>query len=157
MKRRLFLAFAAATPALHAAPAMSLGKVPTRKAGKVEIVFKSPGPQPNGLQATKEGLWIMDQGAGNKVYLVSYEDGKVLRSFETETDKSSGITFDGEALWIGSTYSREIVRTDAMTGKAIEKHFTPGAGVIYQMIGVPPARSSPLAKMPERPAAKQCQ
>ena len=38
----------------------------------------------------------MDQGAGNKAYLVSYEDGKVLRSFETETDKSSGITFDGK-------------------------------------------------------------
>src|SRR5436309_5316525 len=152
MKRRNFLAFAAA-PALSAAPAMDLGKIPIRKVGKVETAFKSPGPQPNGLQATKDGLWIMDQGPGNKAYLVSYDDGKVLRSFETETDKSSGITFDGEALWIGSTYSREIVRTDAMTGKAIEKHFTPGAGVIYQMLGDPAARSSPLAKMRERPAA----
>src|SRR6266581_7203267 len=151
MKRRNFLAFAAA-PALSAAPAMNLGKIPVRKVGKVETVFKSPGPQPNGLQATKDGLWIMDQGAGNKAYLVSYEDGKVLRSFETETDKSSGITFDGEALWIGSTYSREIVRTDAMTGKAIEKHFTPGAGVIYQMLGDPPGRSSPILKTNPRPA-----
>jgi len=153
MKRRNFLAFAAAAPALSGATAMNLGKIPTRKVGKVETVFKSPGPQPNGLQATKDGLWIIDQGPGNKAYLVSYEDGKVLRSFETETDKSSGITFDGEALWIGSTYSREIVRADAMTGKAIEKHFTPGAGVIYQMLGDAPARSSPLAKMRERPAA----
>ena len=52
MQRRRFLAFAAAAPALQGAPAttlgkMSLGKIPTRKAGKVEIVFKSPGPQPN--------------------------------------------------------------------------------------------------------------
>ena len=146
MKRRQFLTLAAAAPALSAAPAMKLDRIPTRKVGKVEIVFKSPGPQPNGLQATKDGLWIIDQGAGNKAYLVSYEDGKVIRSFETETDKSSGITYDGEALWIGSTYSREIVRTDAMTGKAMERHFTPGAGVIYKMIGDPPARSSPLAK-----------
>ena len=84
MKRRNFLAFAAASPALSAAPAMNLGKIPTRKVGKVETVFKSPGPQPNGLQATKEGLWIMDQGAENKAYLVSYEDGKVLRSFAHE-------------------------------------------------------------------------
>ena len=59
MKRRQFLAFAAATPALRAAPAMSLGKIPIRRVGKVEIVFKSPGPQPNGLQATKDGLWII--------------------------------------------------------------------------------------------------
>jgi hypothetical protein len=70
----------------------------------------------------------------------------VLRSFETETDKSSGITFDGEALWIGSTYSREIVRCSAVTGKAMERHFTPGAGVIYKMSGDPPGRVSPLAK-----------
>src|SRR5216684_3010019 len=143
MKRRNFLAFAAA-PALRAAPAMDLGRIPIRKVGKVETVFKSPGPQPNGLQATKDGLWIIDQGAGNKAYLASYDDGKVLRSFETETDKSSGITFDGEALWIGSTYSREIVRCDANTGKAIERHFTPGAGVIYRMLGDPEARSSPV-------------
>src|SRR5580692_756304 len=151
MKRRDFLALAAAAPAVSAAPTMNLDRIPTRKVGKVEIVFKSPGPQPNGLQATKDGLWIIDQGVGNKAYLVSYEDGKVLRGFETETDKSSGITFDGEALWIGSTYSREIVRTDAMTGKAIERHFTPGAGVIYKMTSDPPARSSPLAKSHPRP------
>jgi len=65
-------------------------------------------------------------GAGKKAYLVTYE-GKVLRSFETEKDKSSGITFDGEALWIRSTYSRKIVRCIATTGKALERHFTPGA------------------------------
>ena len=94
MKRRDFLTVAAATPTLGAAPALSLGRIPTRKVGKVEIAFKSPGPQPNGLQATKDGLWIIDQGVGSKAYLVSYEDGKVLRSFETETDRSSGITFE---------------------------------------------------------------
>src|SRR6266404_6736339 len=154
MKRRDFFALAAAAAPMAAAmPSIDIGKIRTRKVGKVETVFKSPGPQPNGLQATKDGLWIIDQGAGSKAYLVSYDDGKVLRSFETETDKSSGITFDGEALWIGSTYSREIVRTDAMTGKTIERHFTPGAGVIYKMVGDPPARSSPLAKERQRPAS----
>lgn len=153
MKRRNFLALAAAAPALRAAPKLDLGALPARKAGKVEIVFKSPGPQPNGLQATSEGLWIMDQGEGNKAYLVSYRDGKQLRSFETETDKSSGITFDGSSLWIGSTYSREIVRVDAQTGKTIERHFTPGAGVIYQMAGDPPGRSSPIAAKYPRPKA----
>lgn len=89
---------------------------------------------------------MIDQSEGNRAFLVSYETGAVLRSFETETDKSSGITSDGRSLWIGSTYSREIVRVDAKTGKTLERHFTPGAGVIYRMAGDPPARSSPLAK-----------
>jgi outer membrane protein assembly factor BamB len=145
MQRRTFLALSAAAPlAMRAA---NLKKLPERKIGKVEIVFKSPGPQPNGLQATGDGLWIIDQGAGNKAYLVDY-NGKVLRGFETETDRSSGITFDGETLWIGSTYNRQIVRLDPHSGKALERHFTPGAGVIYEMVGDPPARRSPLAPAP---------
>src|SRR5215471_6016953 len=153
MNRRSFLAFAAAAPMATAASRVDLGRIRGRKVGKVETVFDSPGHQPNGLQATDEGLWIMDQGAGSKVHLVSYQDGKVLRSFETETDKSSGITFDGTSLWIGATYSREIVRVDAQTGKTIERHFTPGAGVIYKMAGDPAARVSPLAKSKPKPAA----
>jgi hypothetical protein len=157
MKRRTFLGLAAAAPAVSAASVPDLGRIPTRKVGKIEIVFKSPAlegapyGQPNGLQATPEGLWIIDQGAGNKAYLVSYRDGKVLRSFDTETDRSSGITFDNGTLWIGSTYSRETVRVDAETGKTMERHFTPGAGVIYQMLGDPKARSSPMASQYPRP------
>lgn len=156
MKRRHFLSLAAAAPAAAApapAPAKVLDALPTRKVGKVEIVFDSPGHQPNGLQATKDGLWIIDQGEGNRAHLVTYDKGKVIKGFETETEKSSGITFDGDALWIGSTYSREIVKVSAATGKAIERHFTPGAGVIYQMAGDPPGRSSPLAKSRPKPAA----
>lgn len=148
MKRReLFALAAAATASAVAAPRIDPARIKIRKVGKVETVFNSPGPQPNGLQATRDGLWIMDQGAGNKAYLVDYEKGKVLRGFDTETEKSSGITFDGQALWIGSTYSREIVRVSATTGKAIERHFTPGAGVIYKMRDDPAGRSSPLAKL----------
>ena len=146
MKRREFFVLAAAAPVASAAPVIDPGKIPTRKVGKVETVFKSPGSKPNGLQATKDGLWIMDQGEGNRVHLVTYEDGKVLRGFETEADRASGITFDGEAIWLASTYGREIIRADAMTGKTIRKYFTPGAGVIYRMTGDPAGRGSPLAK-----------
>src|SRR5260370_41325267 len=128
MNRRELLTLTAT--AATAATAMAASRfdpvrIRTRKAGNVETVFNSPGPAPNGLQATREGLWIIDQGAGNKAYLVTYEGGKVLRSFETETEKASGITFDGDALWIGSTYSREIVRCSAVTGKANGRYFTP--------------------------------
>ncbi len=152
MKRReLFALAAAAAASAVAAPRIDPARIRIRKVGKVETVFDSPGPQPNGLQATKDGLWIMDQGAGNKAYLVDYDKGKVRRGFETETEKSSGITFDGEALWVGSTYSREIVRVSATTGKALERHFTPGAGVIYKMQGDPAGRSSPLLKSRPKP------
>jgi hypothetical protein len=118
MRRREFVGLAAAAPAFAAVPAAgatpSIGAVKTRPVGKVEIAFKSPGPKPNGLQATQDGLWIIDQGDLNKAYLVKYSDGEVLRSFETETDRSSGITFENGTLWIGSTYSREIVHCDAI-------------------------------------------
>lgn len=147
MNRRSFLAMAAA-PALTSLPA--------RRVGKVEVVYNSPGadPKPNGLQATAEGLWIMDQGPGGHVYLVRYEDGKVLRQFETEADRASGITFDGEALWLDSTYNRLSIRADAKIGKTLAKYVTPGAGPIYRVAGDPPARSSPLAKRANPPAPK---
>ena len=152
-RRELLTGVAIAAAGTLTASRIDPAHIRTRKTGKVEIVFDSPGSAPNGLQATGEGLWIIDQGAGNKAFLVSYESGKVIRSFETETDKSSGITFDGDSLWIGSTYSREIVRCSAAAGKTIERHFTPGAGVIYKMSGDPPSRSSPLAKSRPRPPA----
>ena len=151
MHRRHFATLAAALA--PAAAAVPLDRIPTRRSGKVEIAFKSPGPQPNGLQATKDGLWIIDQGAESKAYLVDY-DGRLLRGFPTETTRSSGITFDGEALWIGSTYSRETVRCDAQTGKALLRQFTPGAGVIYKKAGDPPGRSSPVPAHLRQPAPK---
>ena len=126
ISRRAFFGVAAGVSAAGAGAARpaeasmcnppALDKVPLRRTGKVEIAFKSPGPQPNGLQATKDGLWIIDQSTGSRVYLVDYADGRVLRSFETDTVRPSGITFDGEALWIGSTFSYENVRCNAVTG-----------------------------------------
>jgi hypothetical protein len=142
-------ATAAGTRVVEAAPCDSplVTTIPLRKSGPVEIAFKSPGPQPNGLQATKEGLWIIDQSAGSKAYLVDYGDGRVIRSFETDTVRPSGITFDGEALWIGSTFSYENVRCSATTGAVLERRPTPGS-IMYTMAGDPPQRRSPLAGSP---------
>ncbi len=157
MRRRDFVSFATAATAAAGVPLGAAAALPARAAGKVEIVFRSPGPHPNGLQATDEGLWIIDQSEGSKAYLVSYADGRMLRSFPTETDRSSGITFDGTSLWIGSTYNRQIVRVDAHSGKTMEKHFTPGAGVIYKMVGDPPARTSPLVTLKSAPPRPKVQ
>ena len=114
---------------------------------KVEKVFDTPGPKPNGLQATEEGLWILDQG-DNRAYLVDYAKGATLRALDTDTKAGSGITFDGEALWTASTYSREILRIDAHTGKTLARYESPGAGVVAWTVG----RRSPLAPPAKPPA-----
>jgi streptogramin lyase len=154
ISRRAFFGLVASAPVLGSNGAAAAGvhatapePIPVRRTGKVEVAFKSPGPQPNGLQATRDGLWIIDQSAGSKAYLVDYSDGRVLRSFETEAVRPSGITFDGEALWIGSTFSYENIRCDATTGRTIERRPTPGC-TTYNMAGDPPLRRSPLAGGP---------
>jgi sugar lactone lactonase YvrE len=101
----------------------------TLVARKVELAFPTPGPQPNGLQATPQGLWILDQKT-NRASLVSYEDGRPLREIETESDRGSGITFDGEALWVASTYNSLLLRVDPNSGRTLKKLPTPGAGVV---------------------------
>lgn len=113
------------------------------RTAEVETVFDSPGPKPNGLQATDDGLWILDQG-DNRAYLVDYAKGKTLRALDTDTKAGSGITFDGEALWTASTYSREILRIDAHSGKTLARHDSPGSGVVAWTVG----RRSPLAPAP---------
>lgn len=158
VSRRSFLGVAAGVPfaaprPLAAGAAQSAGAVPVRRAGKVAIAFKSPTPRPNGLQATPEGLWIIDQGPGSRASLVRYSDGSVIRSFDTDTVRPSGITYDGQALWIGSTFSYENVRVDAMTGAVLERRPTPGC-MTYTMAGDPPPRRSPLAPPPAAPAPR---
>ena len=135
MRRREFIALLSAAPAL--------AKLEVREA-QVEKVFDSPGPKPNGLQATNEGLWILDQG-DNRAYLVDYADGKTLRALETDTKAGSGITFDGSAIWTASTYSREILKIDAHSGKTIARFDSPGSGIVAWTVG----RRSPLAPPPK--------
>ena len=36
----------------------------------------APGPQPNGLQAAGDGIWLIDQ-RDNHLYKLAYEDGSV--------------------------------------------------------------------------------
>ncbi len=121
-RRRLLLSSLAAPGLLTAA------KVEERTV-TAEKVFTAPGGRhPNGLQATRDGLWILDQ-SDNKAYLVDY-GGKLLRELETESDRGSGIGFDGKHLWIASTYNRKTLELDPATGETIRAFETPGSGVV---------------------------
>lgn len=67
---------------------------------RFEYMFTVPCNMPNGLQGTREGLWIVDQETDD-VLLVETK-GKLLRRLKTETENGSGITYGDGALWIGS-------------------------------------------------------
>jgi hypothetical protein len=152
MKRREFFGL---TIAGAAAPMLAPGAVhaahedarrlKTRKAGKVEIAYKSPHAKPNGLQATRDGLWVQDQGAENWVSLVNWADGTVIREFKPDIRAASGVTVDdNDVMWLSSTYNAMHVACSAQDGKTIAKYFTPGAGRHYFMPDDPPAARSTL-------------
>jgi streptogramin lyase len=101
----------------------------------VEKLYKVAGStQPNDLQFTPEGLWVLDQKDPNKAFLVNPEDGTILRTLQTESIHGSGITYGNGALWITSTKmadSKDPPRTlkvDPMTGKTLKWWVTPGSG-----------------------------
>ena len=50
----------------------------------IEKMFDFPGPQPNGMQATEEGIWFLDQ-VSNQALLVSYE-GETLKTIDTDSE-----------------------------------------------------------------------
>ena len=87
--------------------------------------FDAPGPQPNGMQATADGIWFLDQKT-NQAALVSFT-GETLKTLDTASDRGSGITAAGSELWLASTYDSKILRMDPETGVTLERFDTPGA------------------------------
>jgi streptogramin lyase len=113
----------------------------TFKIARVEKRFKSPGPQPNGLQAAPDGLWCIDQ-VDHKIYRQDYETGEVLFEAQTDTVHSSGITLGGGFLWIASTYESKVAKLDPATGKTVAKYDSPGAGIVAWRQGTADARQT---------------
>jgi len=99
------------------------------KIARVEKRFKSPGAQPNGLQAAADGLWCIDQ-VNNRVYRQDFETGEIVFEAQTDTVHSSGVAIGGGFLWIASTYEAKIAKLDPASGKTIAKYDSPGAGVV---------------------------
>jgi sugar lactone lactonase YvrE len=162
MKRRSFLSLVAAMPTMTAAP-IDVAAIKSRGTKKVEIVYKSPHTTPNGLQATRGGMWVADDrtvDGKNWISLVNYSDGKVIREFQVAgLNNPSGMTVDGQGvLWINSTHSGSglIFNCSADDGKILAKYNCPGSGISYRLKGDPPAARSPLTPAyppPENPSA----
>jgi outer membrane protein assembly factor BamB len=97
-------------------------------ATKVEpcLKWQTPGQQPNGLQATTEGLWVIDQIDPNVIYLLDYADGRELRRIPTRALHSSAITIDPSGnIWVASTFTYELICFDRATGKELVAYRTP--------------------------------
>lgn len=88
--------------------------------------FLTPGPQPNGLQAVADGLWVMDQ-RDQHIYKLSWSDGTILQKAPTIAAHASGITWDGHHLWLASTYTPQaLIQVDPTTGREIRRLPSPG-------------------------------
>lgn len=157
MRRRDFLYGAAVAPALTlSAVTIDVASIKSRGTKQVEIAWKSPHPTPNALQATPEGLWVLDQGRENWVSLVNFADGKLIREFQVPgLNGASGITVDADGvMWINDTHNSLIVTCNAKDGKPLAKYWCPGAGRGYQLAGDPPAARSPIpSPFPAAPPA----
>jgi streptogramin lyase len=140
MSRRRFLAGMAAAPALTMSPRPAPGRVlddPPVVTKRVEKLYTVAGcRQPNDLQFTSEGLWILDQvdQPGNKAFLVKPETGAVIREIMTDSIHGSGITYGNGVLWITSTKMKDskdppvTLKVDPNTGKTLKSWRTPGSG-----------------------------
>jgi sugar lactone lactonase YvrE len=91
-----------------------------------QLRWQTAGKHPNGLQATADGLWIIDQEDPNHIYRYSY-DGALLRDLgESRARHSSGITVEPSGnIWVASTFTYELILFDRETGREIRSFPTP--------------------------------
>lgn len=116
----------------------------------IEKLFRAPYSVPNGLQVTAEGLWVVDQ-ITDRVALVSMDDHvepygvtKFYRDIPSESSNTSGLSWDGNALWLAANggaqlwrparphdaaaHSGEILKVDPQSGATLARYPLPGGG-----------------------------
>ena len=159
MKRRSFLGLGALMPAAlltRQAEAQRAGcnvtapaTIPVRPSGPVEVAYKAPHGQPNGMTAgpNQGELWVQDRGIGRQVSLIRAADGSVIREIKADAIGPSGIGNDDDgSMWTSDTHGVMLVNFAAADGATLGKYFVPGATRIYEKAGDAPQRSSPLKR-----------
>lgn len=137
---------ALAVPASWAA-AMEDQNYPIRRRKKVEILFQSPEGNPNGLEATPEGLWCAEQ-ISDRAHLLDWSTGKSLTAYETQSSNTSGIAAGGGFVFMaanGPAHMRpqrsydvkkggRIVKLDAKTGKHLQNYPTRNGNGLHGLL-----------------------
>ena len=72
--------------------------------GRIEDLWQTPGPRPNGLQAAPDGLWVID-AENSHLYKLNREIGRIITDVPTDTCKPSGLTVAVDEVWVASTHS----------------------------------------------------
>ncbi len=113
-------------------------------------LFRAPYAVPNGLQATTDGLWLVDQ-ITDRVMLVEldgeldyYGVPKMIREIPSESSNTSGMAWGEGSLWLAANGSAgqwrspratdaakakgEILQVDPATGETIARYPLPGGG-----------------------------
>lgn len=122
----------------------------------IEKLFRAPYALPNGIQVTDEGLWIADQ-ISDRVALVemgpmvgigtvvaNHGVTKRIREISTESSNTSGLGWDGSALWLAANgsgklwrperttdapaHDSDILKVDPLTGATLARYKLPGGG-----------------------------
>lgn len=117
---------------------MTLIKTPSQ----VETAFIAPTPAPNGMNASPEGLWMIDQ-ITDDAYLVD-QKGKILRRILTESGNSSGLAYGQGHLWVAlnggprnraerptDRYGFFILKISPVTGKTLAVFELSGEGRVH--------------------------
>jgi len=124
-------------------------------------MFKGPGEQVNGLEATPEGLWLCDQ-RDNRCYLVDFA-GRLLSSFPGPARNASGITVGAGSVWVASnTRPALIFRHDPTSGQCTGYLVLAGEGGVHGLQWrpygpgeqPPPAAERPAELHPSAPAGR---
>lgn len=115
----------------------------------IDIWFRAPYSVPNGLQATDDGLWVVDQ-ISDRIALVEMTDPgdygvtRLIREIPSDSSNTSGMAWGDGSLWLAANGSAqlwrpprdvdakagmgEILRVDPATGKTQERWPLPGGG-----------------------------
>lgn len=150
MTRREFSAACGALPTLLGAwkaAADDGGGYPIRRRKEVEILYNSPDGNPNGLEATAEGLWVGEQ-ITDRAYLLDWKTGRALAQYETQSSNTSGIAAGGGFVFMaanGPAHLRprrphdivqggRIVKLDAKTGQHVTNYQTPNGGGLHGLL-----------------------
>ena len=109
---------------------------------KLHTTLAPPATMPNGLQATDDGLWMIDQ-ATEEIRLLD-AGLNLVRTIPSPTENASGITVGGGYFWTGSnapataryprpgdTRAPAILKCDLETGRVVQRFPTPDGGGIH--------------------------